>query len=98
MHLWEIVYFFDSDKSLVIYHHLGQGQETHDARINNIVSRLNKKLKPEALWVVTWHRVSTRAYFIVAKTKEHRDKIKERLDTLDTSPWKTKGHFSVEEF
>ena len=98
MHLWEIVYFFDSDKSLVIYHHLGQGQETYDARINNIVSRLNKKLKPEALWVVTWHRVSTRAYFIVAKTKEHRDKIKERLDTLDTSPWKTKGHFSVEEF
>ena len=98
IHLWEIAYFFESGKSLVIYHHLGQGQETHDARIDNIVSCLNEKLKPEALWVVKWHRVSTRSYFIVARTKKHRDKIKERLDTLDTSRWKTKGHFSVEEF
>ena len=87
VHLWEIGEFFENHKSLIIYNHLGQGLGTHAERIYNIATRLIDELNPTALWVVKWNRVSTRAYFMMAQSHDHRDRIEERLQLFQSSHW-----------
>ena len=96
IHLWEIGEFFERDKSLVIYHHLGQGPGEHRARTNEIRQQLIDALDPAGLWVVRWKRVSTRAYFVVARTQGHYSRIRKRFRKFEQSPWMTKGHFTID--
>ena len=102
VHLWEIKEFFRRGKSLVIYHHLGQGPEDHRGRIKEIGNHLINALSdcdpfcPAWLWVVRWKRVSTRAYFVVARTQEHNQRIRERFQAFEHSQWRKQGHFAID--
>ena len=88
-----------SPKILIIYHHPSQGLGSHDCQIKCIAGLLKQELPATLkLWAIHWHRVSPRVYFILARTKEHSERIKERLEDLKRSRWVTKQHFSVLEF
>ena len=100
--LGELKYLYEKGKSLIIYHHLGQGNkkgETLEDRIKSISGCLKETLMlicPPR--VVRWHRSPQRAYLIVPRTQNHKATIDKRLKLLEKSPWKAKGHFSVSEF
>ncbi len=95
VHLWELKCFLKEKKSLIIYHHLGQGNKTEIERIDAISRCLIQELRPNGLWALRWNRAPTRAFFIVARTKNHKGKIEERLEAFKKSQWRKQGHFTV---
>ena len=95
----EIKQIFEEGKSLIIYQHLGQGAPTVEQTSERLTQELPSHWK---LWAVQWHRVSSRAYFIVARTQEHKDTIEKQLAAFRQTPWRKirpefkKAHFTLE--
>lgn len=100
--LGELEYLYEKEKSIIIYHHLGQGNkkgETLEDRIEGIANRLKERLTlicPPR--VVRWRRSPQRAYLILPRSQNHRVAIDERLELLKKSAWMARGHFSILEF
>lgn len=84
----------DSNKSLIIYQHVAQGTGTVKELTRTTVARLRQELQLQQVWVFRWHRISSRLYFVVARTQEHSDLIDGRLNGFRVSPWFKKGHFT----
>lgn len=96
----ELARIYEEGKSLIVYQHIGQGHDTAEARIRTISERLTQELQPIPAWkpwALRWRRVIGRVYFIVARTKEHKDKIEGRLEAFRGSVWIKKGHFTEAE-
>lgn len=93
----ELTHLFEGEKSLVIYQSLGQ-RTPEEETINDISDRLKQELKPMGLWMLRWCRAPIRAYFVVARTQEHKDTIEKQLVAFRNSPWMTKGHFTEQSF
>lgn len=96
----ELKCLYGKGKSLIIYHQLGQGnkkEETAEDRIKSISKCLLHGLKQpqpvSGLWVFRWRAESPRAYFIVARTEEHK-KIEEQLRKFREGPWKNQKNFT----
>lgn len=91
-YLSDIRQFFKNGKSLVIYHHLGQGLkkgETAEDRIDFISNELQRQLNPAAIWCLRWRRKVPRAYFVIAQPNHHEAFLRNRIDSLEGSPWRT---------
>lgn len=94
----ELSRIFEEGKSLIIYQHIGQGLKKGQTAANYIEQtscRLMQELEGgRQVWAFWWHRVVSRVYFIVARTQDHKDKIKGRLEAFRKSKWMTKEHFT----
>ena len=95
----EIKQIFEEGKSLVIYQHLGLGAPTVEHTSERLMQELPSHWK---LWAFQWHRISSRAYFIVARTQEHKDTIEKQLAAFRQTPWQKirrgfkEAHFTLE--
>ena len=92
-YLSDVEEFYRNGKSVVIYHHIGQGlergQEANDS-LNAIRNQLQDRLDPARIWVLRWHRKIARAYFVIAQNEEHAQIIGNRIHILlnhPDSPW-----------
>ena len=89
-----LLYFIEQGKSLVIYYTWNRNS-TADSQIRHNSKDLQVEFKLSSPpWVLRWHRMSGRAYFIVARTQEHKDKIEGRLKAFRESEWMKNGHFT----
>lgn len=89
----ELQPFFAKGKSIVIYQHLGQRNQTDRERIEDISTRLKQELQPKMLWALRWNHLSPRIFFILAR-KEHETGIKNQLEAFGKSEWARQDHFT----
>ncbi|MCX5677350.1 MAG: hypothetical protein NTX87_20390 [Planctomycetota bacterium] len=83
----EVATLASAERVCVVYHHLGQNQP-HETTMAEYIPQLEMATGRHGLvMAVRFHRVSCRAYFILA-TKASRDTVSRKLDELLASPWR----------
>lgn len=76
--------FLRRGQAHVIYHHLGRVK--HDADMRNQASELKDSLGLASMpWILRWHRVAPRAYFIVPNGRE--TELAPKVDTFLAGSW-----------
>ena len=91
VYLSDIRRFWERDKSLVIYHHLGHNGKA-DAQIRDTADCLRDALGAEPI-PLRFHRGTALAFFVIPQP-QHRELIERRVGSFMDAGWGKHGHFS----
>ena len=83
--------FWDLNKSLIIYHHLGRGGAADDQIIS--VARTVQNTVGAAPISLRFHRGSPRVFLVVPQ-RHHREQIEQRVERFLDEEWGKQKHFS----